>query len=110
MAENERRGSREPATEEQVPLVSDRAGVGGASTCGQDTCLDAQLSSRGKTFFNIFISLMGAGILGLPHAFKQSGWIAGIVAIIVVAGLCYYCMILLVPLLCLAICATRCAS
>lgn len=54
------------------------------------------LSSQPKTFANVFISVVGAGVLGLPYAFKRTGWIMGLLMIFSVALLTYYCMILLV--------------
>ncbi|XP_009588848.1 amino acid transporter AVT3C-like [Nicotiana tomentosiformis] len=55
-----------------------------------------KLSSPSKTFANIFMSLVGAGILGLPYTFKRTGWVMGFLLIISVAVLTYYCMMLLV--------------
>ncbi|KAK4711623.1 hypothetical protein R3W88_006136 [Solanum pinnatisectum] len=36
-----------------------------------------KLSSPLKTFANIFMSLVGAGVLGLPYTFKRTGWVMG---------------------------------
>ncbi|XP_049357363.1 amino acid transporter AVT3B-like [Solanum verrucosum] len=55
-----------------------------------------QLSSPLKTFANIFMSLVGAGVLGLPYTFKRTGWVMGSLLIISIATLSYYCMMLLV--------------
>ncbi|XP_009762945.1 amino acid transporter AVT3C-like [Nicotiana tabacum] len=55
-----------------------------------------KLSSPLKTFANSFMSLVGAGVLGLPYTFKITGWIMGSLLIISVAILTYYCMMLLV--------------
>lgn len=54
------------------------------------------LSSQSKTFANIFIAIVGAGVLGLPYTFKRTGWIAGALMLFSVAILTYYCMMLLV--------------
>ncbi|KAG6546467.1 hypothetical protein Mapa_012016 [Marchantia paleacea] len=54
------------------------------------------LSSVKKTFGNIVISIVGAGVLGLPYTFLQSGWLAGCLALLAVAAACYYTMMLLV--------------
>ncbi|XP_004509454.1 amino acid transporter AVT3C-like [Cicer arietinum] len=54
------------------------------------------LSSKLKTFANIFISIVGAGVLGLPYSFKKTGWIMGLVMLFSVAFLTYHCMMLLV--------------
>ncbi|KAK4347566.1 hypothetical protein RND71_033905 [Anisodus tanguticus] len=55
-----------------------------------------QLSSSLKTFANIFMSFVGAGILEFPYTFKRTGWVMGSFLIISVAILTYYCMMLLV--------------
>lgn len=49
---------------------------------------------------NLFISVVGAGVLGLPYAFKRSGLVLGIVVMIVIAALNLHCMLLLVMNLC----------
>ncbi|KAK6797888.1 hypothetical protein RDI58_005590 [Solanum bulbocastanum] len=55
-----------------------------------------QLSSPLKTFANIFMSLVGAGVLELPCTFKRTGWVMGSLLIISIATLSNYCMMLLV--------------
>lgn len=54
------------------------------------------LSSKSKTFANVFIAIVGAGVLGLPYTFKRTGWVTGSVMLFSVAFLTYYCMMLLV--------------
>ncbi|PNY16196.1 proton-coupled amino acid transporter 3-like protein [Trifolium pratense] len=54
------------------------------------------LSSKFKTFANIFISIVGAGVLGLPYSFKKTGWIMGLLMLFSVAFLTYHCMMLLI--------------
>lgn len=54
------------------------------------------LSSVPKSFGNILIAIIGAGVLGLPYTFMKTGWLAGIIMLGIVAGLTYYCMMLLV--------------
>lgn len=54
------------------------------------------LSSAHKTFFNIVITVVGAGVLGLPYAFKQSGWLQGLLILAGTSAAMYYCMMLLV--------------
>uniref|UniRef100_A0A5B6ZVR4 Amino acid transporter transmembrane domain-containing protein n=1 Tax=Davidia involucrata TaxID=16924 RepID=A0A5B6ZVR4_DAVIN len=54
------------------------------------------LSSQSKTFANVFISVVGAGVLGLPYTFKRTGWVLGSFMLFSVAFLTYYCMMLLV--------------
>lgn len=55
-----------------------------------------RLSSQPKTFANVFISIVGAGVLGLPYTFKRTGWVTGTLMIFSVAYLTYHCMMLLV--------------
>lgn len=54
------------------------------------------LSSQPKTFANVFIAIVGAGVLGLPYAFKRTGWLMSLVMLFSVAALTYHCMMLLV--------------
>lgn len=54
------------------------------------------LSSPSKTFANVFIAIVGAGVLGLPYTFKKTGWIMGSLMLFSIAALTYYCMMLLV--------------
>ncbi|XP_014506197.1 amino acid transporter AVT3B-like [Vigna radiata var. radiata] len=65
---------------EDVPLLSDAP----------------RLSSTFKTFANIFISIVGSGVLGLPYSFKKTGWVTGLLMLFLVAFLTYHCMMLLV--------------
>ncbi|KAL3527309.1 hypothetical protein ACH5RR_011965 [Cinchona calisaya] len=54
------------------------------------------LSSQTKTFANVFLAIVGAGVLGLPYTFKRTGWITGAVMLFSIAFLTYHCMMLLV--------------
>ncbi|CAA0823212.1 Amino acid transporter ANTL1 [Striga hermonthica] len=54
------------------------------------------LSSQPKTFANVFISIVGAGVLGLPYTFMRTGWLTSLVTVFLVAALTYYCMMLLI--------------
>ncbi|CAN1805212.1 Amino acid transporter AVT3B [Linum perenne] len=54
------------------------------------------LSSQSKTIANIFIAIVGAGVLGLPYSFKRTGWIMSLMMLFSVSALTYYCMMLLV--------------
>ncbi|XP_059641566.1 amino acid transporter AVT3B-like [Cornus florida] len=54
------------------------------------------LSSQSKTFANVFIAIVGAGVLGLPYTFKKTGWVMGLLMLFSVAYLTYHCMMLLV--------------
>ena len=52
-------------------------------------------SSALKAAANIFIAVVGAGVLGLPYAFAKSGLVLGAVFLIFVAALALYAMLLL---------------
>lgn len=52
-------------------------------------------SSTIKTVITIFISFVGAGILGLPYAFLRSGYVMGTVCIAAVSIISLHCMLLL---------------
>lgn len=45
---------------------------------------------------NIFISFVGAGLLGLPYAFSRSGWLLGSLSLCAVSATNVYAMLLLV--------------
>ncbi|KAJ0969057.1 hypothetical protein J5N97_021934 [Dioscorea zingiberensis] len=54
------------------------------------------LSSQPKTFANVFIAIVGAGVLGLPYTFMRTGWLAGALMLAVIGALTYHCMMLIV--------------
>lgn len=56
----------------------------------------ALLSSQTKTFANVFIAIVGSGVLGLPYTFMRTGWAAGALLLAAIAALTFYCMLLLV--------------
>jgi len=49
-----------------------------------------------QTVINIFISFVGAGMLGMPYAFSRSGWALGVTCLFAVSSANVYCMLLLV--------------
>jgi len=53
-------------------------------------------SSSVKVFGNIFISFIGAGVLGLPYAFKEAGILEGVVIMSFVGYLSVTAMLLLI--------------
>ncbi len=53
-------------------------------------------SSAFKASGNLFIAVVGAGVLGLPYAFRQSGLLLGAGFLTFVAAGALYCMLLLV--------------
>jgi proton-coupled amino acid transporter len=53
-------------------------------------------SSQLQVAVNIFISFVGCGMLGMPFAFKQSGWILGILTLGSMSALNVYAMLLIV--------------
>ncbi|CAI5524584.1 unnamed protein product [Closterium sp. Naga37s-1] len=56
----------------------------------------AHVGSTRKTLGNVVISIVGAGVLGLPFTFRQAGWLVGSCAIAGSASLSFHCMMLLV--------------
>lgn len=63
-----------------------------------------QATSVTKIFGNIFISFVGAGVLGLPYAFRESGVLEGILVMLFVAFLAVKAMLLLID------CKYRCVD
>ncbi|XP_076882073.1 amino acid transporter AVT3C-like [Bidens hawaiensis] len=53
-------------------------------------------SSQFKTFANVFIAIVGAGVLGLPYTFKRTGYLTGTLTVFAVAYFTNHCMMLLV--------------
>jgi hypothetical protein len=53
-------------------------------------------STPTQVAINIFISFVGCGMLGMPYAFKKSGWILGIMTLSFMSTLNVYAMLLLV--------------
>mgnify|MGYP002835374527 FL=1 len=49
-----------------------------------------------QTYFTLMKSFVGIGILALPHAFMQAGYMAATVGILVIGGVTYFCMALLI--------------
>ena len=69
----------------------DSTGVGaGAHGMAHGTATPAQVA------VNIFISFVGAGLLGLPYAFSRSGWCLGVICLAAVSTGNIYAMLLLV--------------
>lgn len=56
---------------------------------------DKNKSSTVQAFFNMVTSFLGAGILGLPHAFHQGGIMAAAICLVCIAVLSNYCIRLL---------------
>ncbi|XP_039820987.1 amino acid transporter AVT3C-like [Panicum virgatum] len=74
-----------------APLLPQHGGGGGAG---------GHLSSQPKTFANVFIAVVGSGVLGLPYTFSRTGWAAGTLLLLAVAALTFHCMMLLVAARC----------
>ncbi|KAK9062095.1 hypothetical protein SSX86_019280 [Deinandra increscens subsp. villosa] len=53
-------------------------------------------SSQFNTFANVFIAIVGAGVLGLPYTFKRTGYVTGALTVFAVAYFTNHCMMLLV--------------
>lgn len=91
----------EDDTQEMNPLVNRNDNhevkpldIDGAET---DDILGAPgTASNAQVAVNIIISFVGAGLLGIPDAFRQAGWALGSIALCTVSALNVYCMLLLV--------------
>lgn len=57
--------------------------------------LQDEKSGPVKTVITIFISFVGAGVLGLPYAFLRSGYVMGTTCLLVVSAISLHCMLLL---------------
>ncbi|CAB9511960.1 Proton-coupled amino acid transporter 4 [Seminavis robusta] len=55
-------------------------------------------ASNAQVAVNIFISFVGAGLLGQPFAFSKAGWLLGTIAVIAVSAANVYAMLLLVQI------------
>ncbi|XP_052146265.1 amino acid transporter ANT1-like [Oryza glaberrima] len=64
--------------EAKAPLLEGRTGATPAQTLG-----------------NIVVSIVGTGVLGLPYAFRTSGWLAGALGVAGAGAATFYCMLLL---------------
>lgn len=53
-------------------------------------------ATKKQVVVNIFISFVGSGMLGMPYAFSQSGWLLGVICLGVISALNVYSMLLLV--------------
>lgn len=71
-----------PPAREDTPLIGDAT--------------KKPLSSNAKSFANVMIAIVGAGVLGLPYTFRRTGWATSLAMIFSVAALTYHCMMLLV--------------
>ncbi|KAI4297876.1 hypothetical protein L6164_037737 [Bauhinia variegata] len=84
----------------RVPAARSSFHGDGNSGATEDTPLlgpnSKPLSSQPKTFANVFIAIVGAGVLGLPYAFKRAGWMTSLLTLFLVALLTCRCMMLLV--------------
>lgn len=82
--QNEDESSTNSLPRVEIPLL---AGNGGKAVI---------LSSQPKTFANVFIAIVGAGVLGLPYTFMRTGWLTSLITVFVVSILTYHGMMLLV--------------
>ncbi|CAI5485871.1 unnamed protein product [Closterium sp. Naga37s-1] len=70
-------------------------GVDAELVCGGGGEADEHLSSSGRTLGNLIISIVGAGVLGLPYAFMRSGWLVSLVSLVTTTALTHRGMHLL---------------
>ncbi|XP_065190377.1 uncharacterized protein LOC135821242 [Sycon ciliatum] len=57
---------------------------------------DGTTSSVAKIFANVFISFVGAGVLGLPYAFKEAGIVEGSLVMVMIAIISSKAMLLII--------------
>lgn len=70
-------------------------GDGGGGGTGGSRVTTRNVNFRGA-FMVTFKSFVGAGILGMPYAFKNAGYAGGTIGLVLVAAMCIYTMMLLV--------------
>ncbi|KAA0161209.1 hypothetical protein FNF28_05158 [Cafeteria roenbergensis] len=59
---------------------------------------DASKGGVARASFNFINSIIGAGVISLPFAFREAGFVAGVILLFVMAALTYYSVTLLVNL------------
>ncbi|CAI5985682.1 unnamed protein product [Closterium sp. NIES-64] len=94
-----------PVDQERADKAESGQGGGGAGAsaggvdaelvCGGGGEAEEHLSSSGRTLGNLIISIVGAGVLGLPYAFMRSGWLVSLVSLAATAALTHRGMHLL---------------
>jgi hypothetical protein len=88
--------------DDEAREISDNFEIDGESD-DEEEDVDAHGVAQGtatpaQVAVNIFISFVGAGLLGLPYAFSRSGWLLGTVSLALVSAGNLYCMLLLVKI------------
>ncbi|XP_031484811.1 amino acid transporter ANT1 [Nymphaea colorata] len=73
-----------------------RPGLGAPLLPQQQKSAPEGRASAWQTFFNIVVSILGTGVLGLPFAFKTAGWLVASLIILLAGVSTFYSMILLV--------------
>ncbi|GER26414.1 amino acid transporter family protein [Striga asiatica] len=64
----------------------------------KDVIVDSSQKPDGfsRRTITFFISIVGAGVLGLPYTFMRTGCLTSLVTVFLVAALTYHCMIFLI--------------
>lgn len=57
---------------------------------------DVKLTGLGSAIMTMVKAIIGGGLLGLPFAFQESGWVLGLLAFPIIALLTGYCMLLII--------------
>jgi solute carrier family 36 (proton-coupled amino acid transporter) len=52
--------------------------------------------SNTETLLHLLKGSLGTGILAMPNAFKNAGWLVGLVGTLFIGGVCTYCIHMLV--------------
>ena len=105
--------AEEACTDDRVQNISDQFEMySGDNSSDDDSCSDSSAydfgnsshgtihhhgtATRAQMVVNIFISFVGAGLLGLPYAFSRSGWLLGTLCLAICSIGNVYSMLLLV--------------
>lgn len=79
-------GAAAAETSQTDDLRQERGGDGAVAVDVAASPKARKLSSYKKTLGNMIVSIVGAGVLGLPYAFRRSGWAFSILALAVMVG------------------------
>ena len=91
--------SSSTSDDEETKLISNSSSSTGSShTGGHGEFGLPGTANKKQVAVNIFISFVGSGMLGMPYAFSQSGYVLGIVGLGTISCLNIYTMLLLVKI------------
>lgn len=86
----------ESVGDDHVTLLNGEHLVRAITKCEKnDPAINTESSSNAQVAVNIFISFLGAGMLGIPRAMQQAGWFLGSVTLCSTSAMNVYAMLLL---------------